>query len=152
MAVNTRHMDGVSTTAVFDALRDGYTYEHWVVGTRKVRAVSPAWPQPGSDIHYTVGYAPLRKDDKTTSVRYEPDSRLELEAQVWPAGTLAIVLQVEAVGSGATVTITETTKEGLLKKLDNPLVDLAIKARNVETLRRLEKQARLKQGAPTAPA
>ncbi|MCW2709331.1 MAG: hypothetical protein JWM22_3173, partial [Frankiales bacterium] len=41
-----------------------------------------------------------------------------------------------------TVVIDEYAEKGLLRTLHNPLFDAAIKARNVETLRRLEKQAR----------
>lgn len=142
MAVNSRQMTGVARSQVLAALADGFSYGHWVVGTRKVREVSPQWPAPGSKIHYTVGYAPFRKDDATVSQAYDPEGCLELEAQVWPMGTLKIVIRVEDAPGGARVLIDETAAKGLLKTLHNPLVDLAIRARNVETLRRLEKQAR----------
>ena len=36
-------------------------------------------------------------------------------------------------------------ERGILKTLRNPVFDLAIKARNVETLRRLEQDARAKR-------
>jgi hypothetical protein len=145
VAVNRRLMRGVSPTDVFDALRDGQTYGHWVVGTRGVREVSSAWPQPGTEIHYVVGYGPARKDDRTASVFYEPDRKLALEAKVWPVGTLSIVLTVQPTADGCEVVIEETAKRGILKTLHNPLFDLAIKARNVETLRRLEQDARTKK-------
>jgi hypothetical protein len=148
MAVNSRMMRGLAPKDVFDVLRDGETYGHWVVGTRAVREVSDSWPQPGTLIHYVVGHLPLRKDDVTRSVRYEPDRHLQLEAKVWPLGTLLIDLRVEPGPGGCCVVIEETAKSGLLKTLHNPLFDLAIKARNVETLRRLEQDARAKQSAP----
>jgi hypothetical protein len=144
MAVNSRHFDGLTPTQVFDVLRDGKTYGYWVVGTRGTREVSGDWPQPGTAIRYTTGIAPVRKDDRTESVSYDPDRRLALEAYAWPFGSLSIVITVEPSGSGSTVVIHEEPKKGILKTLHNPLVDLSIKARNVETLRRLEKCAREK--------
>src|SRR3954452_3695922 len=125
-------MTGIQRSQVVAALADGRSYRHWVGGARKVREVSPQWPATGSKIHYTVGYAPFRKDDATVSRAFDPAGCLDLEAQVWPMGTLRIVLKWEDSPGGATVVIDETAEKGLLKTLHNPLVDLAIKARNVE--------------------
>ena len=142
VAVTRRVMSGLDPGAVFAVLRDGQTYEHWVVGTRKIRVVGAGWPQPGSALHYTVGWWPLRKDDETRSCAYEPDRRLELEAHAWPAGTARIELRAEPVSEGTLVSIDEHPLRGPAKLLHNPLVDLTIKIRNVETLRRLERLAR----------
>ena len=144
MAVTTRVMRGVTPQQVFDVLRDGRSYQHWVVGTRAIRAVDPGWPAPGSRIHYTVGYRPLRKDGATSALAYEPDARLELEAHAWPAGTAGIVLTAEAVEEGTRVAIDEAPRRGPARLLHNPLAAAAIALRNVETLRRLEAQARLR--------
>lgn len=143
MALNTRQCDGLTPVDVFRVLGDGWTYADWVVGTRKIRAVEPGWPALGTSIHYTVGHLPVRKDDRTTVVGCDAPGRLTLEAHAWPMGSVHIELCVDATPGGCTVSIEETPKKGLLKTVDNPLVDLAIKVRNVETLRRLEKKARL---------
>lgn len=148
MAVNSRHLEGVSPGDVFRVLRDGRGYGSWVVGTRKVRDVTGPWPSPGGQIHYTVGYLPLRKEDVTRALEYEPDSRLRLEAQAWPAGSLHIEFQVLPSPRGCTVVIEEHPKRGVLKRLHNPLVDLAIKLRNIETLRRLEARVRKEAAQP----
>jgi hypothetical protein len=142
MAVTRRVMCGLTPTAVFDVLRDGRTYEHWVVGTRAIRDVEAGWPQPGTALHYTIGYGPLRKDDETRVTAYEPDRRLELEARAWPAGSARIELRAEPVEDGTLVSIDEHPLHGVAKLAHNPLTDLSIKIRNVETLRRLEQQAR----------
>lgn len=144
MATTRRLMRDVTPEQVFAVLRDGKSYGHWVVGTRAIRAVDPGWPAEGTRLHYTVGYGPLRKDDVTTSRAYLPDDRLELEAHAWPAGTAGIVLRVEAVADGTRVAIDEAPARGPAKLLHNPATDLLIKVRNVETLRRLEAQARLR--------
>lgn len=138
-------MRGLSVTAIFDVLRDGRTYGDWVVGTSEIRAVDPGWPQEGTRLHYRVGHGPLRKDDVTTSRDYTPDERLELEANAWPMGTARIVLSVEDADGGTLVSIEEHPRRGLAKLLHNPVLDLLIKLRNVETLRRLESQVRGRQ-------
>ena len=141
MAVTRRLMRGVDPHAVFDVLRDGKSYERWVVGTRKIRAVDPGWPEEGTRLHYTVGYGPLRKDDETRSLTYKPDMRLALEARAWPAGTALIELRAEPAEGGALVSIEEHPSTGLAKRLHNPVLDVLIGIRNVETLRRLESAA-----------
>jgi hypothetical protein len=145
MARNSRHLAGIAPRAIFDVLRDGTSYSHWVVGTREIRAIEVGWPAPGTAIHYTVGYGPLRKEDHTRSLRYEPDTELELEVQIWPAGAAIVVLTVSGDESGSTVSIEERPNKGLAKLLHNPVLDLLIKLRNVETLRRLENLSRKAQ-------
>jgi hypothetical protein len=142
VAITRRTMRDVSPRAVFDVLRDGRSYGDWVVGTRTIRAVDEGWPLPGTRLHYTAGYGPLRKDDETHVLTYEPDRLLELEAQAWPAGTARIALEMEPQGDGCLVTIDEQPYRGLARLLHNPALDAFIKARNVETLRRLERLAR----------
>ncbi len=138
MAVNRRLLRDVTPRDVFDVLRDGRTYARWVVGTRAIRAVDPGWPAPGERLHYTVGYGPLRHDDETCSLAYEPDRALILEARAWPAGTVRIEMTVEPVAGGTRVTIDESPERGLARLLHNPALDGLVKLRNVETLRRLD--------------
>jgi hypothetical protein len=109
-----------------------------VVGTRTIRAVDDSWPEPGSRLHFTLGYGPLRKDDETRSVGYEPGTRLELEAHAWPVGTARIDLRAEAIHEGTLVSITEHPHRGPVGLAHNPVFDALIHLRNVETLRRLE--------------
>jgi Polyketide cyclase / dehydrase and lipid transport len=142
MAMTRRVMQGLTPAAVFDVLRDGRSYREWVVGTREIRDVEAGWPTVGTALHYTVGYGPLRKDDETRSRLYEPDRRLELEAHAWPAGSARIELRAEPVDGGTLVSIDEHPLRGLASTLHNPALDLLIKLRNVETLRRLEALAR----------
>lgn len=144
MAITKRLMRGVTPTQVFDVLRNGKTFEHWVVGARTIRDVDPGWPSEGTRLHYTVGYGPLRKDDVTTCRSYEPDALLDLEAYAWPAGTASIVLRCAPGEEGVLVSIDEKPVRGPAKHLHNPVADLLVKLRNVETLRRLEQQARLR--------
>ncbi len=142
MAKTSRTMKGLTPAQVFLAFRDGYTYDRWVVGTRNIRSADPDWPAPGTEIQYTIGYAPLRKDDKTVCRAIDPDRHLELEAHAWPAGTARIGFFVEPTAEGCVVTIDEHPLRGMARTLHNPVLDLLIKVRNVETLRRLEQRVR----------
>lgn len=145
MARNTRLIKDATAQDVFDVLRDGWVYAEWVVGTRAIRAVDEGWPRPGTAIHYTVGRWPLRKDDRTVSLGYRPDEQLLLEARAWPAGTAGIVLSAEQVGADVLFRIEEAPARGVLRLVHNPVLDLGIKLRNVETLRRFEQQVRRRQ-------
>lgn len=137
-----RLMRGVTPKQVFDVLRDGASYGHWVVGTRTIRKVDEGWPAERCRLHYTMGYGPMRKDDVTTSRCYEPDSLLQMEASAWPAGTVDIRLTAEPADGGVLVSIDEKPVRGPARTLHNPLSDVALKIRNVVTLRRLEQLAR----------
>jgi hypothetical protein len=141
MAITRRLMRGLTPRQVFDVLRDGRSYGDWVVGTRLIRDVDDGWPAVGTRLHYRVGYGPLRHDDETESLVYAPDTRLELEARAWPAGSARVALTAEAAEGGTLVSIDEHPLRGPARLLHNPLLDLLVKARNVETLRRLEARA-----------
>jgi hypothetical protein len=141
MAVTRRLFRDLAPRQVFDVLRDGHTYGDWVVGARTIRSVDHGWPAKGTKLHYTVGYRPLRKDDETVSLDYHPDMALELEARAWPAGTAHIRISVTPEDGGTLVAIDEKPHRGPAKLLHNPLLGLLVKARNVETLRRLEAKA-----------
>ena len=128
--------------AVFDVLRDGYAYARWVVGTKRIRAVDPGWPEPGTKLHYTsAGLAWWRKHDVTTSRSVDEPRCLELEAHAWPAGSARILLRLADVGGSTHFTIDEHPLRGPAAWIHNPLVDLFIHLRNVESLRRLRRLA-----------
>jgi hypothetical protein len=142
MAVNRRFVP-YPPAAVFAVLRDGFSYERWVVGTTKIQDVDPAWPQAGTRLHYQLGRKPARKDDETRALAYQPDQLLELEAVGRPFGTVRIEFWVEAVRGGSLISLTEHPNKGLAKLLmHNRVVDLLIWLRNLETLRRLDREIR----------
>lgn len=142
MAVTRRFVQDVTPAEVFAVLCDAQSYGSWVVGNRTIREADDGWPQVGTVIHYRTGRGPIRMDDRTTSVSYEPDVRLELEAGAWPLGTARVVLTAEPRDDGVLLCIDERPVRGLVARLHNPVLDLLVKLRNVETLRRLEKRAR----------
>jgi uncharacterized protein YndB with AHSA1/START domain len=140
VATNRRQMH-VSREQVWAVLSDGYRYAEWVVGTDHIRDVDSGFPVAGSRLHYTVGRGPLRHEGHTEVLSVDSGQRIELEAHAWPLGTVRIVLRLTNGHPGCTVEIEEHPRRGLASRLYNPVLDLAVKARNVETLRRLERAA-----------
>lgn len=144
MAVNRRFMP-YDASEIFSVLRDGRSYARWVVGTSQIRAVDEDWPEPGTRLHFRVGRGSVSKDDETRSVRLAdgPDCcELELEAVGRPLGTARVDFRVDRVRDGSLVTIIEHPMKGVLSTLHNPGFELLIYLRNVETLRRLEREVR----------
>lgn len=140
MAINRRQMQ-VPREQVWAVLDDGHRYAEWVVGTSHIRDVDGGFPVSGSRIHYTVGRGPVRHEGHTEVQSVEPGRRLELEAHAWPLGTARIVLRLSDGQPGCLVEIEEHPQRGLASTLNNPALDLLVKLRNVETLRRLERAA-----------
>lgn len=134
-------------SAIFSVLRDGHSYVRWVVGTTEIRAVDESWPDPGSRLHYRVGWGPAKKDDETRVVRLADGTELEMEAVGRPLGAARVDFRVDAVRDGSLVTMIEHPTKGLLSTLHNPAFELLIYVRNVETLRRLEREVQRRQAA-----
>ncbi|MDQ6649669.1 MAG: SRPBCC family protein [Actinomycetota bacterium] len=138
MSVNRARMAATPPT-VFAVLRNGFSYSDWVVGTKQIRAVDDSWPAPGSLLHHSVGLGPIRLSDDTKVLSVEPDRCLEMEARAWPAGTARVEIRLTAAGAGTDVEIEEHPLRGTAAALHNPLFDLVLWLRNVETLRRLKR-------------
>lgn len=141
MATNRRVMN-VSRDAVWAGLADGETYSYWVVGTRHIRDVDEGFPATGTALHYRIGWGPLRHEGHTEVCDVDPGRRLELEIHAWPAATVRVLMELHELGDACTeVVMTEHPKKGPFAAVHNPVFDLAIKARNIESLRRLEQVA-----------
>src|SRR4028118_964875 len=104
----------VSPAAVWGALADAGAYGEWgvgcqrtrraaaswaagtagggVVGSKRIRAADPSWPEPGSRFHHTVGVGPLSLDDHTESLEAHPPTLLRMRAKARPFGTAQVRL------------------------------------------------------------
>ena len=130
MATNERYM-AVSPQAVWEVLADPAGYGYWVVGSKIIRDAEPDWPAPGSRFHHTIGVGPLTVSDHTVSLEAAAPRLLKLRAKGRPAGT----------ATGTVVRMTENP-DGVYAALAlNPLVHVATKLRNAESLMRLEELA-----------
>src|SRR5437763_13455241 len=140
MARNTRRMPA-RPDDIWSTLSDGHTYSRWVVGTTTIRDVDQDWPSVGSRLHYSVGHGPLRHDGHTEVTTVDPGRCLELEAHAWPLGSVRIAITLHEEGDGTLVEMVEHPARGAAALLHNPLGDVLLRLRNVETLRRLERLA-----------
>ncbi len=140
MSRNVREMR-CSPEAVFRVLADGWLFPAWVVGASRMRRVADAWPKPGSHLRHSFGVWPLLIDDSTSVIEYDPPHRMVLQARGWPIGEARVSLEVKprTVGDapGCVVRIDEVATAGPGSVVPQPLLDLPLRWRNVETLRRL---------------
>ena len=138
MATNETTIDA-TPEQVFDVLMDAAAYPEWVVGAKEIRAVDPSWPDPGSEFHHTVGAGPVEIKDSTTMLAHERPTFVKLEVHAGPLGSGVVEMHLAADGDGGTkVEIVEYPIDGPAETLDGPVEDVAIKARNVEALRRFK--------------
>jgi uncharacterized protein YndB with AHSA1/START domain len=131
----------VPPTAVWQALSDPDGYAYWVVGSKGVRDADPGFPAPGTRFHHTIGVGPLTLDDHTEVIEAEPPMRLRLRAKGRPLGTATVILRMTPVGGGTSVEIEEHPDGAHSLLALNPLLQLATKVRNAESLMRLEELA-----------
>jgi uncharacterized protein YndB with AHSA1/START domain len=137
----------VRPEAVWEALADPHGYAYWVVGSKAVRDAEPGFPAPGTKFHHTIGLGPLALRDHTEVMEAERPRLLRLRAKGRPAGTATVILRMTPEADGTTVEIVEHP-DGLYSILAlNPLVHLATKLRNAESLARLEELALARSGA-----
>jgi uncharacterized protein YndB with AHSA1/START domain len=136
MTVVDRVMAG-DAHQVWDVLSDGWLFPVWVVGATHMRDVDDTWPAPGAQLHHEVGAWPMSLSDTTQVIESDPGRRLVLRARAWPVGEAVIEITVEPHPDGASVQLAEGTSRGPAYLFDNPLQRKILKARNVETLRRL---------------
>jgi hypothetical protein len=122
--------------AVFEAVADGWLYPAWVVGACRMRDVDDDWPAVGSGLHHSIGVWPVVVNDETSVSVWDPPRRVEFHARVRPFAEAHIVLEVKPRGSGCVVRISYDVI-GAAAVVPRPVLDLVMKPRNVEMLRRL---------------
>jgi uncharacterized protein YndB with AHSA1/START domain len=140
MSVNETYVDA-PPEAVFAVLEDPDSYGHWVVGSSKTRDADSDWPRPGSKFHHTQGAFGVGLPDSTSVVAAERPRTLVLEARIRPFAVNKVELRLYPSGRGTKVVMVEYPTGGIAARVDNPLMHLALKLRNVESLRRLRKMA-----------
>jgi uncharacterized protein YndB with AHSA1/START domain len=140
VATNERFMP-VPPDAVWDALADAGGYGYWVPTSRVIRDADAEWPAPGSKFHHTVGVGPFEVSDDTEALETRPPELLRMRTKGRPLGTATVTLEMVPSDGGTLVRMTETL-DGPARLLNfNPLFWLVTKARNAESLMRLEELA-----------
>jgi hypothetical protein len=145
VAVNERFMP-VPPAALWASLADPAGYGYWVVGSKVIRDADPEWPAPGSKFHHTIGVGPIRVSDHTEALEAEAPSLLRMRTKGRPLGTATVTIEMRARDDGTVVRMTEKP-DGLTSILTlNPLLHILTKARNAESLARLEELALRRAG------
>jgi|SRR5947209_15345741 len=129
---------GAAPERVYEVLSAPASYSEWVVGTQKIRAADPDWPQPGSEFAHSVGTGPLRINDRTRVVDAEPPVMLKLRACARPLPSADVTLLLQPEGDGTRLTMLEAPSRALLSALAGPLGHWVLALRNGESLRRLK--------------
>lgn len=106
-----------------------------------IRDADAAWPAPGARFHHTIGVGPLKVSDHTESLQAVPPRLLRMRAKGRPLGTARITMEMTPQDGGTWVRMTETP-DGLTAILAlNRSSTCSTKARNAESLMRLEELA-----------
>jgi hypothetical protein len=120
---------------LFAVLIEPRTYPRWLIGAKKIRVVSPSWPNAESYFEHVVGFGPLSIVDRTTSKSFEDGRQLELFVRARPLLEAHVVFEIEPSSEGTQLRMTETPS-GLYKLL-SPLARPLVAARNQRSLERL---------------
>ena len=131
----------VPPQAVWDALADPAGYGYWVVGSKEIRDAEPGFPAPGTKFHHTIGFGPLTLQDHTEVIEAVEPKFLRLRAKGRPLGTAKVILRMTPVDGGTSVEIEEDPDGSYALLRFSPLLQVATKVRNAESLMRLEELA-----------
>lgn len=136
MSVNIREIN-CSPEEVFAVLADGWVFPTWVVGASRMRNVDDDWPAVGSKLQHSFGVWPAVINDETTVLEWDPPRRMVMQPAGWPIGEARVAIDVKPRGPGCVVRLTELAVRGPGSLIPQPLLDVPLHVRNVETLRRL---------------
>jgi hypothetical protein len=132
---------------LWDVLADGWLFTTWVVGAARIRDVDGDWPQPGAQIHHSVGLYPLMVDDSTRVEECEPPHRLRLTARAWPSGEAYVEIRVKPHPEGCEVWMDEQVTKGPTALVPKMVQDAVLRFRNDESLERLAMIAEGRSGS-----
>jgi uncharacterized protein YndB with AHSA1/START domain len=124
--------------AVWAVLADAGCYHRWVVGAKEIREADDGWPAPGTRFHHSLGWGPFSLQDDTKSLHAEAPRRLVMEARARPLGRARVELVLERLDGATHVTMEETVVAPSVLRLCNPVLAPLVRARNAESLRRLD--------------
>lgn len=145
MAVNVRAMS-CPPERVFEVFANGWLFTAWVVGASRMRAVDDAWPAEGAKLHHSFGSWPVQLDDETTVLEWNPPRRVVFQPAGWPIGEARVQIDVKPRGHGCVVRMEEHADKGPGAVIPSPALDVLLRPRNHESLRRL---ALLAEGGAT---
>lgn len=131
---------------VFDVLATPSTYVDWEVGSSEIHRSDSSWPAEGSLFEHSHGVWLFQVHDTTQVLESDPPQRLLLEVRLRPFIIARVEFGVFPAGDGTRVVMHEEPIGGLARVVRNPGLDLLLKLRNAETLRRLRNLVKERTG------
>jgi uncharacterized protein YndB with AHSA1/START domain len=132
----TKRTFSIPAAELFEVLVEPTTYPRWLVGAKKIREVSPQWPQPGSYFKHTVGFGPIAIPDRTTVRELQRPRLLVLFVRARPLIEAVVRFEVNDVVGGCELVMTE--QPAGVYKLAAPLTQPLVRLRNERSLQRLQ--------------
>lgn len=132
---------------VFGVLATPGTYAEWVVGSSEIHRSDSAWPDAGSIFEHSQGFWPIRLHDTTQVLESDPPRRLLLEVRARPWMIGEVTFELQAIGDGTRVVMIERPVGGVARIVRNPGLDLLLRLRNAESLRRLANVVQRRAGS-----
>jgi uncharacterized protein YndB with AHSA1/START domain len=134
---------------VYETLLDPEIYPQWVLGARELRGTDRDWPKLRTRFHHRVGIGPFELRDNTKIIAKEPNRLVELEIRIRPIGVGRVRFDLKPRGRGrhTKVVMTERPTRGPWRWFGRPWTDIAIRARNELSLRRLRRVVLASTGA-----
>lgn len=129
---------GAPINLVFATVSDPTSYPEWLVGAQAIRGVERRWPARGARFFHRVGVGPVTLDDSTKVVEVQEPTLVVLEARARPVGVARVTFRLQPAEGGTRVELQEEVTRGPASRLPSFLIDLPLKARNVESLRQLK--------------
>jgi hypothetical protein len=117
-------------------LEDPYAYPKWVVGSDRTLSADPRFPAVGSEFEVRLAGG---AQDKTKVRELQPGRRIVLDAAARVFGPARVSIELSSANGGTDVTIVEDPAGKIAPLRLLPPVQLAIKLRNVESLRRFRR-------------
>jgi len=106
--------------------------------SREPTASTTRWAAATATSAASFGVGPLTVDDSTVLEEYHPDRKMVLRARARPTGVARVILELVAgAGGGTEIHMEEYPISGFAKKVDNPVLEAMVVARNRRSLRRL---------------
>ncbi len=134
--VEVRRTTDAGPDAVWAVLADGWRLAAWVVGAARVEALDGGFPAVGSGLRYGIGGWPAVLPGAATVTACRPGRELALHGRT-PFGGVDVQLLVDPAASGCVLVMREDVTSGPARLVPAAVRAAAIRARNVETLRRL---------------
>ena len=132
----TKRTCSTPAAELFEVLVEPTTYPRWLVGAKKIREVSPQWPQPGSYFKHTVGFGPVAIPDRTTVRELQPPRLLVLFVRARPVIEAVVRFELNDIAGGCELVMTEQPVG--VYKLAAPVTQPLVKRRNDRSLQRLQ--------------